>query len=159
MQTWQLLAGLTSPLLKQVPPMRRKPSSTRPSQSSSTPLQTRSGAPAVALQVVPVPLELQTRVPVRQAPTPTVHDPPAPATLAAVHADREVGAGRRRRGAVDADVDCGRPGDRAVVVHARIDWLSAKVRRVEAAPVPPMPQATVAAACAHFEAQRRSAMS
>jgi len=42
-QAWQLFAGFRSPLLKQTPPMRQKPSSTRPSQSLSIPSQNSAG--------------------------------------------------------------------------------------------------------------------
>jgi hypothetical protein len=60
-QTWQLFAGFKSPLRKQLPPMRQKPSSVTPSQSLSIPSQTSVvGEPAVAEQVVPVPALLQT---------------------------------------------------------------------------------------------------
>jgi len=75
--TWQLFAGFSVPLLKQTPPMRQKPSSTRPLQSLSSPSQTSGvGAPGITEQVElgPVP---QITVPMRaQAPTPTVQDPP-----------------------------------------------------------------------------------
>ena len=50
-QTWQLLAGFRSPLLKQTPPMRQKPSSIRPLQSLSIPSQASAGnEPAGAVQ-------------------------------------------------------------------------------------------------------------
>jgi hypothetical protein len=58
--------------------MRQKPSSVRPSQSSSTPLQTSvAGGPAVAehAAVIPVP---HTVVPERRhAPAPTLHGMPS----------------------------------------------------------------------------------
>ena len=41
--SWQLLAGLSWPSLKQTPPMRQKPSSMRPLQSLSMPSQVSAG--------------------------------------------------------------------------------------------------------------------
>jgi len=49
--TWQLFAGFRSPLLKQTPPIRQKPSSIRPLQSLSIPSQASAGnEPAGAVQ-------------------------------------------------------------------------------------------------------------
>jgi len=78
--TWQLFAGFRSPLLKQAPPMRQKPSSVAPSQSLSTPSQTSGeGMPTVAVQTVPFCVELQTLTPVpAHAPMPAVHACPRP---------------------------------------------------------------------------------
>jgi hypothetical protein len=77
-QRWQAFAGLVCPFVKQALPMRQKPSSVSPSQSSSMPLQVSElGDPALTEHagVVPVP---QTVVPLRRhAPTPTLHEVPS----------------------------------------------------------------------------------
>jgi hypothetical protein len=90
--TWQLLAGLSAPFVKHAPLMRQKPSSTEPSQSLSMPSQISvAGAPAIAVQVVAVPVLLHTKVPVAaQAPTPVEHAEPSAPPVVPVDAPVQV---------------------------------------------------------------------